>query len=464
MIRRFQIEDLVAQDASGVVFRALDTETNSLVAVRRLFPFGAEGGGLNAQEQTAYNFAISRLVGLNHPGMRSVICGDCDPIDGMPYVATEWIPGKPLAAYIEHQPLNPTDAINVITCALEVSELLSRVLAQEGIWVETDVRTIVIGDDGTGRSVTFWIAPLKWLSHNQASGNLDSIVALTEEIMGWRAQSVGDDAGSGLGGWLKWLHRASKTTSMREAREKLISSTGMKPPTSTKNLVRPATARPTSPIKSIVIQQKRSGSPMLVAIVFLCLVAAGLGIWAVNRKDPYAPKASGAVIDPAVPATNDAAKTPSPNAAPAKPENRLSAEMREVAAAMASGDKDPQAAAPAEELVSSRDEGKTVFSPDDRQIVNENGREVLLAGVFAMIDYSNSKKTMYLYFSKEPAENASRGAILVSDAGPDLSEAALTPLIGKKIRLRGKLTVQKDSGLQRPFVTIKKRADIEVVP
>ena len=91
MTRRFQIEDLTAQDETGVVFRALDTETGATVAVRRFFPFGANGGGLSADEQSAYDIAVGRLAGLNHPAMRAVICGGCDPVDGMPFIATEWV-------------------------------------------------------------------------------------------------------------------------------------------------------------------------------------------------------------------------------------------------------------------------------------------------------------------------------------------------------------------------------------
>ncbi|MEO5715928.1 MAG: hypothetical protein ABIT37_20780, partial [Luteolibacter sp.] len=251
MTQRFQIEDLIAQDASGVVFRALDLETNTVVAVRRFFPFGADGGGLNEEQQTAYNIALGRLAGLNHPSMRSVICGGCDAIDGMPYIATEWIPGKPLGTFLENQPLKPAEAINVITSALEVSELLSRVLAEEGIWVETHVQTIVVGDEGTGRGVTFWISPLKWLSRNDEQNSLDTIVALTEEIMGWKGQTVGDNSARGLGGWLKWLRSASKTTTLGEAREMLAASTGMEPPTPSKQLVRQAAARPSVPLKAM---------------------------------------------------------------------------------------------------------------------------------------------------------------------------------------------------------------------
>ncbi len=161
--KRFHIEDLIVQDASGVVFRAVDTESSSPVAVRRFFPFGPEGGGLHEEEQAAYGVAIKRLAGLSHPALRSVICGGCDPVDGMPFIVTEWVDGESLRPLVDEAPLSVENATELITQALEVCELLSLVLAEDAVWVETDLQSIVLGKDQSGRRFTFWISPLKWL-------------------------------------------------------------------------------------------------------------------------------------------------------------------------------------------------------------------------------------------------------------------------------------------------------------
>ena len=75
MQNRFQIEDLVDQNESGVVFRAIDTETGAPVALRRFFPFGIGGGGLSEDEQQAYQIAISRLANMRHRWLRAIIAG-----------------------------------------------------------------------------------------------------------------------------------------------------------------------------------------------------------------------------------------------------------------------------------------------------------------------------------------------------------------------------------------------------
>ena len=165
VIHRFHIEDLIAQDASGVTFRAVDTETGNTVAVRRFFPFGANGGGLVADEQTAYQIAVSRLAELHHPSLRATLCGGCDPIDGMPFIATEWIEGPSIQSFIDQGPLRVEVATELISQALEVCERLSDVLGEEAVWVETQLTTILADPSQNHRSFTFWIllgpSPLK---------------------------------------------------------------------------------------------------------------------------------------------------------------------------------------------------------------------------------------------------------------------------------------------------------------
>jgi hypothetical protein len=242
VIKRFQIEDLIVQDASGVVFRALDSETGKPVAVRRFFPFGASGGGLLPDEQTAYNIAIGRLSGIKHPALRSVISGGCDPVDGIPYIATEWVDGDSIQGLVDQGTFRAETATELLTQALEVCELLSQVLAEEAVWIETDLQTIIMGNHGSGRRFTFWISPLKWLgSVGDRSTGLLSIVTLAEQIMGWQGRVVHDQAAGGLGGWLKWLRSCAVFTSLREARENLAASVGAEPPPDADKLVAKAT-------------------------------------------------------------------------------------------------------------------------------------------------------------------------------------------------------------------------------
>lgn len=276
MSKRFQIEDLVVQDASGVVFRALDTQTGEFVALRRFFPSGADGGGLNTAQQNAYLQTVGQLAAVNHPALRSIISGDCDPIDGMPFIATEWIEGSRLSTCLGQGQLSPEEAIHLLTQALEVSQILSGVLGEEGIWIETGLEAIVIGAEETGRNVTFWIAPQKWLGKNDSRHGLECVIELTETLMGWHGRSLGDHAGKGLGRWLKWLRGVKKTASLQEVREMLAASTGADTPASATRLFREA------------FQPKKSTeSRWIWAIICGLILLAALSAWAVlNRKPP----------------------------------------------------------------------------------------------------------------------------------------------------------------------------------
>lgn len=276
MIQRFQIEDIVVQDSSGVVFQALDTETGKTVCLRRFFPFGPTGGGLNKDERAAYDIAVERLAGVSHPALRAVICGACDPVDGMPFIATEWIDGNRLQSFIDYAPLAPAEAANLLNQALEVCQLLSEMLQEEAIWVETSLEAIVVGSEESRRGFTFWISPLKWLGQNEGQHGLESIITLAEQVLGWEKQEISDQAGMGLGAWLNWLRASANTASLHEAREMLAKSFGSDAPTPSKKLVLPAQS--TRPV--IIRKKKKFSIVLFVSIVTAALIAIASGAWA----------------------------------------------------------------------------------------------------------------------------------------------------------------------------------------
>lgn len=454
MIRRFQIDDLIAQDETGVVFRAFDTESGKNVAVRRFFPFGATGGGLQADEQNAYIVAIGRLAELSHPALRSIICGGCDPVDGMPYIATEWIEGDSLESLLEHGPLPAQAATELINQALEVSELLSYVLAEDAVWIETDLHNIIVGNEQSGRGFTFWICPLKWLGSQEKNRSLQSIADLTEIVMGWQGHTLNDEAGNGLAGWLKWLRQAADTISLHEARETLAASVGVEPPPPTKKLITQATRPPTR----VVPRPKKSSSKAAWIInVSLALVAAGLlfhqgSLQSLLSRFTRTHEVSPVAIPPsgppgkAEPATPRAAEPNSPEPI-AQPAPAIPA--------------DPQPAPPTPEETGSTDG----VIPWDRShfLIHHEGKVVTVEGVLELIDLSEQKTIMHLQFAKKPHKNDTRGVVDTKTAPNDLTESALAPLVGKKVRLRGTIQVHSVRGGIRAEILIQDRASIQPV-
>ena len=445
MIRRFQIEDLISQDEFGVVFRALDSETGKYVAVRRFFPFGAVGGGLEPEEQNAYIIALDRLVGLNHPALRATICGGCDPVDGMPFIATEWVDGEPLQTFLEYGPLPADVTTDLITQALEVSELLSHVLAENAVWVETSPQTIIVGNEQSGRGFTFWICPLKWLGGHEKARSLESIADLTEIVMGWQDRKINDQAGQGLAGWLKWLRHSANTITLHEARETLAASVGMEPPPPTRKLVAQATLPPAARVA-----KPSSSKAAWIINITLALVAAGLGGWYLLRQREFEamqmhPETAQALSDrPLGKAAAPAAANPRPAPSP-RP----------------TGQAKTPATTPAQDP---GDLSHTVIPWTSRGLLSQcNGKQVIVEGPLEAIMFSESGATLYLLFSKELGKTDTRGSVIVKTAPADLSETSLTPLIGKQIRLHGTIHIQPVSGTVRPEIKIMDRASIEVI-
>jgi len=424
--RRFQIEDLVIQDASGVVFRALDTKTGRPVALRRFFPFGANGGGLLEEEQTAYNIALGRLAGLNHPALRSVISGGCDPVDGIPFIATEWIEGDLLEPILQRGPLPAEAAVELLTKALEVCELLSQVLAEEAVWVETDPQTIVLGNAESGRGFTFWISPLKWLGGNEESRGLHSIIDLTEQVMGWQGMIVNDQAGRGLGAWINWL-RGAENTSLREVRENLAAAIGTEPPTAANKLV----AQATTPLA------RKSSKIAVLGGLGLALMLTGLSGWLITRNP-----AALAITDLEAPHSR------------VSEVNQRAEELRDLAVR---ANRERAEMLAAQQAALEKQGG--VFSIDQGDLLAlQKGQTARLGGRVEKIESSHSGATLYLYFSQEPAANEPRASVLLKRA-PDLDRPALEQYLGKEITLTGKVELERG----RPQITITKRPDIQLI-
>jgi hypothetical protein len=468
VIRRFQIEDLIVQDASGVVFRAHDSETGRTVAIRRFFPFGAQGGGLHAEEQTAYEIAVRRLADIHHPALRSVVCGGCDPIDGMPFIATEWVEGEPLDELLGDGTLPVEAATLLISQALEVCELLSHVLAEEAVWVETSLSTVIVSDKESGRGFTFWISPLKWLGNGDNRG-LESIIALAEEVMGWKGRIVSDQAGRGLGGWLKWLRGAVDSTSLHEARQMLAASVGAEPPPPARNLVARAT-RPVRPIKP-----PSSKTPLLITLA-LGLVVAGAAGWFLTRKPPAAPVTASATAPNPPPKPKSPPRTArapagsaAPQAEPPVPESvpdevaRANQRALELSAQVEASEQQVTASLLSQQAEVNAKAG--VFSAHHRELLLQQVDQVVtVEGVCRAIEFSQGGNWMYLVLQAPNQGTAARGKIVVADAPDDLKEEAVKPLVGKTLRLRGKVETQGSRGGSRPLILLPNRASIEVLP
>ena len=512
MIQRFKIEDLVIQDASGVVFKATDEETGLPVSVRRFFPFGADGGGLDDAMQADYNASVARLANVKHPALCSVIEGGCDPVDGMPYLVTEWLEGTLLIDFLKNRPLSQPEALALIMPIMEVCQLLSDAIGHDGVWVETDFGNITLGTGQAHRPVTFRISPVKCLGQSEQHRGLFPLVELTACIMGWHQGVPENLTASGLGAWLNWLHGACESASIREASEQLAIATGVKPPAPSVRKTRQVTGRmantATNPLLATANKvQSKAAVPMWL-VASLILASLGLGGWYFVHRNASAqakmePLPSLVIVKTAEP---KAAETPPPlvtetveqppalEVTPAEPHedepNNPAPELAEIkqpapppapakVAVPPTGKRgrQPKPTTPTATAVKSTVPPAPPVTPpavppvkppsppavaefnaaDQRILLGQKGKLAVVVGTVEEIAFSHSKETMYLVFSKNNGSSF-RGAISVKIAKDDLSKPAMDALVGKKIRLTGMINVESPN---RPVIMIDKRAAIQ---
>lgn len=443
---RFEIQDIVAQDSFGVIYHALDAETGNPVAVRRFFPYGADGGGLFDEERTEYAAVVARLAGLHHPGLRAVLTGGCDPVDGMPFVATEWIEGESLADMLQRGFFTPVGAIGVLDRALEISEALSEVLGAGAVWVETAPSLIIVDGGESRRGLTFSMAPMKWIGNEASQRSLLPLAELAENLLGWSGRRVPAQAGQGLGAWVKWLRANANDLTLRQMRESLAGlgcvaapaaaprgapssepPVDVEPPLQGAELPLPAMSSP-QPVRV----RKSSTKEPLVLIAALAVLVVSAGWWVSQHPVAHAPRRVVAA-KPATPPTNGllarAAASPAPAAS-----------------------------------VPDRPLPDGVFrSGETQRIMEEAGREVTVEGVLKYLRVSDSGKTLYLEFMETTPKEEVRGCFATKKVTEDMSEQSLTPLIGKRIRISGVVRTMHHFSVKWPEVVLKDRNAIQEV-
>lgn len=291
MAEKYEILDILAQDKSGVVFHAEDRDSGRSVVLRRFFPFGPEGGGLQEGERTVYMNALEKIRDFRHPTLRTIIDGGCDPVDGIPFLVSEWVEGQRLGELLKARPLSPGSTKALLSHALEASKELSQVFGEEAVWVEASPDSVIL-PMAEGESITFWICPIRWLSSPEQRGGLLPLAKLAEKALHWRGKPVAGTA-EGLGSWVKAVRDNPNRWTLDEALQALhepLTITG--PPVAGGGgsggvpTVAMKTAQKSAPA---ALPKKKSALPLLIVLFLVTGLAAG-GLWYYKTYGPKLPK------------------------------------------------------------------------------------------------------------------------------------------------------------------------------
>ena len=442
-----------------MVFAAVDGETGRHVALRRFFPFGSDGGGLQPEERAAYDIGVRRLAEVVHPALRAVVTGGCDPVDGMPFLVTEWVEGNQLSKLLEQGSLTTESAILLMSQALEVSELLSQLLADDEVWVETAPSAIVIGGGQSDRGITFWISPFRWLSTEETRPGLTPLVELLEAAMGWQGDKIKDHEGGGLGGWLNWLKQNAQTATLAEARKKLTAVTKVASSPAPTGKVRPPNAMAARP-PVVAIKPKTSWVGRAV-IALLVLTALGLGgvLYFQSQKEKSPEAIAAAQEEEKKPAAYKSALD-QVNLSTKKEKEERETNTRQALGDPAPGTEKPAVSSPPAAEKSSPKDAAKVFGPEDAdELRGLVGKKVMLEGTVSEVRLSQSKETLFLNLMPEFDPKWVRAEFDTSPAKAANDRKWMDVLKGKKVRISGEVI----NRFGNPTIIYTKPADVEVL-
>jgi serine/threonine-protein kinase len=151
---RYRIEALLGEGAVGAVYRALDVTTGERVALKQWHPIA-----LNDEVRGRFMREATALVTLDHPNIVQVLGHGF--VNGVPYVALEYLDGQTLEALVgSGTPLAPDLAFDVARQALSAiayahaHQVVHRDLKPENIFLARDAHgrmTIKILDYGLAK-------------------------------------------------------------------------------------------------------------------------------------------------------------------------------------------------------------------------------------------------------------------------------------------------------------------------
>lgn len=266
----------LSEDEAGVIYRAKD-RAGQRPRVRK----PSKRIALKSEEEIAYLVAIKRLTNIHHPSLFQVISGDIDPADGLPFIAAKPQDGENLADKIKQEPLSLEEATFLLSQALEASALLSELLAEDGIWLDTPAESILLIEKSQSPRFVFWPAPLRAICSHGKDEGYAGIIDLTERVLGWKGREVEEREGGHLQLWLNWLKGDGLNAPIHEVREMLAAAAGVEPPPPAQQLVAEFTRKTGLfqgfPKLNEALKWQAPKMPLFVLLCFMFVIQAIVG-------------------------------------------------------------------------------------------------------------------------------------------------------------------------------------------
>jgi len=456
MDTRYQIEEMVSQDAKGVVFQGTDSVTGVIVAMRRFISSGGGGEPVEDQDRQVFSDAIAVLKKVTHPSLRRVLAGGCDPLDDLPYLVTRWVDGMSLSDLLAHEEtIDPGFASHILGQFLDANTVVSDALGSQGLWLETALESMIIKpprDESEAPVALFWLCPWRWLHANGSAIDISGLAELAESLLGGPRKIASTNANGGLAQWIRQI-RSKEISSLLEARQSLeipdIFSHPFAPspvlsdhpdaagPSQGNTTLSPGFDPPglrvaTAPLPSIAARAVLPSAPNhrkrpeAIAIAAAAMVGLILFVtWLALGRDK---------IDPSITADISA--------------NRGQARIDEM---MTRIEGDSTAADERRKHIERR--GYYTIDEADLMIAKDK-QEVTFRGRLARVRMSSSGLTMYLEFSEEAPTQEPRAYAMSRNLVDGIRPEDLEQFVGRQMEIRGPVDIENVIGTHRPRLKI----------
>lgn len=478
MDTRYQIEEMVSQDANGVVFQGMDSVTGVIVAMRRFISSGCGEGHIGEAEQQGFIDAIAVLKKITHPSLRRALAGGCDPVDNMPYLVTRWVDGDSLGEAVEtHGALDSGFARHVLGQFLDANAAVSEALGREGIWLEAALESIMVKtarNESESPVALFWLCPLSWLHTSGSAGDIMALADLAEAMLGGPRKVSTGSADDELAKWLKRI-RSKEITSLQEAKESLIVPESVANPfVSTAVKEEPPEAASSTPEPKEAGHVKEVTHSGFDDAPGLNISPAPRPLTTARGMLPSAPderkRISPAVIGAAV-AVLGGIIFVSWIAMGGDNEDSVEADESPLTKLTSPGQARPDDGMPQIGSGNSANEERrqhvlrrgyyTINEAD--LLLGQDAQEVTLRGRLARVRMSSSGLTMYLEFSEEPPNEEPRAYAMARNLVDGIRSDDLEQFVGRQIEIRGPVDIEDVLGTRRPRVKIIDRDHINVL-
>ncbi len=149
-LRHYEVQAPLGSGGMGVVYRAMDTRLNRVVAIKVLPP----GSALDPTRIRRFEQEARSASALNHPNILTVY--DFGEVDGMHYIATEVVEGETLRKLIEAD-IELNESVRI---ASEVASALAAAHAAGIVHRDIKPENIMIRRDGYVKILDFGLAKL----------------------------------------------------------------------------------------------------------------------------------------------------------------------------------------------------------------------------------------------------------------------------------------------------------------